>query len=170
MSHKNNIDEVCRRALERCRFSAPDHPIDYAAVPENARVKNSWSNRACFDSHRFRRRGYLVSVEVASLVPLGVWAGKEERKEKLLNDWVRGVLWSPLLVKAYFTNVGWTIDRVLDFDIALFLADQGQRTIGLQIIEADDPPATQTKLDTLAKGLFNKRGAHCPVIKARIAY
>jgi hypothetical protein len=170
MSHGNNIDEVCRRALERCRLSDTDHSINYSALPENVRVKNALSNRARFDGHRLRRRGYIASVDATSLVSLGKWAGKESRDERLLDDWVRGVLWLPLLVRAYPTNLGWTIDRVLDFDIALFLASQGQGAIALQILEAGDPPATLDNLDLLKKGLFNKRGDHCPVQHARITY
>lgn len=173
MNYLTNIQWWCKRAYERVKNRLPDSQVNYAFIPEKARVKNTLSERAYFDSHRYRRRGYLAIVPADEFVSLGKIRTppiSSARYVDLLNAWLRGVIWSPIVVQAEVTPDGWVINRVRDFDIAVFLHQKGQRTLTIQLLENPDRPASKENLDLLKGGLSNQRGDTCSVLYSRITY
>lgn len=173
MNYFANLQWWCKRAYERVKHRLPTNVTNLAFIPEKARVKNTLSNRAFFDSYKHRRRGYIAIVPASEFVQLGKLKTPpitSERYIELMDAWLRGVIWSPILVQAELTGDGWVINRVRDFDIAVFLSQKGQRTVTIQLVENPDRPATKENLKLLEGGIYNRRGDWCPVLFSRITY
>lgn len=173
MNYFANLQWWCKRAYERVKHRLPSGDTNYAFIPEKVRIKNSLSNSAYFDTFKYRRRGYIAIVPADEFVQLGKLRTppiSSERYIELMDAWLRGVIWSPIIVQAEVTPDGWVINRVRDFDIAVFLARKGQRTITVQVMENPDKPATKENLSLLKGGIANRRGDTCQVLFARITY
>lgn len=173
MSYFANLQWWCKRAYERVKHRLPTVKTNYAFISEKARVKNTLSERAYFDSFKYRRRGYIAIVPAAEFVEMGKVKTPpitSERYVELMDAWLRGVIWAPIIIQAEATHSGWVIHRVRDFDIAVFLSQKGQRTLTVQLIENPDRPATKENLNLLSAGLYNRRGQHCNVLYSRITY
>jgi len=172
MSYRTHIANQCKRAVDKQLKALPVIAQDYSAIPENARVSNRLSGRAHFNHYRYRRRGYLLHIEVEGLVRIGARKiiGDESRQLALMNAWLKGVIWPPLLIIAKVIDDNWVVQTIRDYDFALFLVEQGQRYLHAQLIENPDVAATKANLALLGKGLFNRRGDCCPVNASRIAY
>lgn len=167
-----SIPKWLLRQYEKVRAKGPNTAsgVRYQDVPSAARVTNQLSNRAFFASCVYRRRGYIAQVEVSDFVNLiSNPLLKPERQEELLNAWLRGAVWQPLLCMGRVEGDRWILDSFKGGDIAVFL-DGRQRFLNIQLLEPDDPPATKENLAKLKAGLFTRSGKRCPVNFARATY
>ena len=168
---KKQIEEWCRQAYEQAfKRAAYVGQNKYNGIPDAARVLNQLSRRAKFASCVMRRKGYIAHVKAAELLPLvdDVHLSSEQRAN-LEGAWVGGILWKPLFVVAEANKDRWTIVSVKGIEIAAFLATKGC-DVSIQVVEPDDRPATQEKLELLRAGLFNSDKAHCPINAAQVTY
>ena len=168
---KQQIQEWCRQAYEQAfKRAAYVGQNKYNDIPDAARVLNQLSRRAKFASCVMRRKGYIAQVKAIELLPLvGDFSLSSEQRSNLEGAWVGGILWKPLLVAAEANKDRWTIVSVKGIEIAAFLATKGC-DVSIQVVEPDDRPATQEKLDLLRTGLFNSDLIHCPVHSAQATY
>jgi hypothetical protein len=117
-----------------------------------------------------RRKGYIVHTSAAELSALrNTYVLPEERRAVLEDNWLRGSLWQPPIIKARPTKDGWVIHAIADMDVIAFLGTK-QSMVVIQIIEREDVPATKEKLLLLREGLFNTAKQYCPIHFARITY
>ena len=164
----DTIKEWCRRAYDRvAKSKLPLRDVLYQDIPEAARVSNRFSNQARFASCAMRRKGYMVQVDSSAFAALKPIVIDPKRRAAMEDAWLRGVLWTPLIVQARVTPRGWVLMEVKDYDIAHFLAERKLR-ISLQVIEDIDVPANVENLEELKNGLHNAKGEHCPVLSAII--
>ena len=173
------IHRWLQRQYEKVRARGPKSAPDarYQDVPQAARITNPLSNRAAFASCVYRRRGYIAQVAVSEFVALlPAWQQAVpdgdvmfEREQELMNAWVRGVIWPPLLCLAAVENGRWVLRSCRDAEIALFL-DGRQQLLNIQFLVSNDPPADKGKLALLQAGLFTPSGKRCPVVFARATY
>jgi hypothetical protein len=165
---KDNLDATCRRLHSRSKqtTSAPD----YTALPVNARPTNRLSNRAVFANCTIRRRGYIAYVQAEQLaLLLGAELNKADR-QRLENDWIRGKVWLPPLVRATYSMSGWTVDSVSDGAVATFVAEKNPKQyLPIQVLEQQDVPATEEKLTALRNRIEFKQRSCAPLF-ARITY
>ena len=139
-------------------------------LPVEALPVNRLSNRAVFTNCAVRRRGYIAYVKAADVARAAPSELLEGQRARLENDWARGKLWAPLIVKAKVTERGWQIRAVKDAAVAVFLAErQPDRFIPIQVLEEQDVPATEENLELLKRGIYADQ-THCEVLFARITY
>ena len=166
------IHRWLQRQYEKVRARGPKSAPNarYQDVPQAARITNPLSNRAAFASCVYRRRGYIAQVAVSEFVALLPDGDVTfEREQELMNAWLRGVIWPPLLCLAEVEDGRWVLRSCRDAEIALFL-DGRQHLLNIQILESGDPPANKEKLALLQAGLFTRSGKRCPVVFARATY
>ena len=159
----------CRRAFDRARGKR-DRSVDYTTIPEGARPKNALSKRTICYSSRLRRQGYMVYVQVQELSKHVDAHLTDERYVDLMNDYLKGVMWEPLLVRANFNHGKCKVLSIREPDVVTFMRAVSANTIVLQVLEERDVPATQENLDLLSAGLYFLDGSHCPVLYSRITY
>ena len=157
-------DAWCRQAYERAlRNAAYVTQNKYQDIPEAARVLNQLSGQAKFASCVMRRKGYIARLRATDFAQLDdTFKLSEEQRSNLEGAWLKGILWRPLLVTAEANADRWTLVSVKGIELAAFLATKGCN-LAVQVIEAEDKPATQLGLELLRAGLFNSDGVHCPV-------
>jgi len=160
----------CKRAAERVKHRKAAKRVNYAEIPEGARVRNALSGKALFHGCRIRRRGYIVYVPTEEFCRLGDNYLDDAKRRELMDDYLRGKLWNPMLIRGNFEHGKCKVIGIEDFDTALFMREIGKRTLTLQLLEEEDVPATKEKLELLEAGLYSLRNAYCSVLYARIAY
>lgn len=165
---QNKLRLFCNRIWERVRSKKSE--INYADYPAGVRVRNAFSNKARFAACRVRRRGYIAHVSSEAFCSLGDNFLSDARHHELMGEYLRGKLWSPILVTANFNHGKCKLLGSREFDVAVFMKKVGQRLITVQVLEDDDVPATQEKLDLLNAGIYSMAGSVCPVLYARITY
>ncbi len=164
------VQSWCLNALAKVRGRLVERKVKYQDAPEGARIPNNLSRRAEFNYATKRRRGYCVTVYAKDLLALLPDAAlTDERRATLLDNWFRGIVWQPIMVVADPSKNVWVIDTVSSVDVVVFMAELDE-IIKLQVMEAEDLPATQDKLKLLGMGLFDGWAEHCPVLTSQIVY
>lgn len=165
------IQEWCKQAYDRAlKGKGRPSKTNYQSVPKGARVLNRLSNRAAFAACAMRRKGYIVHTSAADLSDLrNTYVLSDLARAILEDNWLRGALWQPPIVKAKPTEDGWVIQSIDHMEIVAFLGTK-QSMVAIQIIEPEDVPATKEKLLLLREGLFNATKQYCPILSARITY
>jgi hypothetical protein len=161
----------CRQAYERAlRNAAYIKQNKYQGIPEAARVQNQLSGQAKFAACVMRRKGYIAKLRAADFAQLDAsFKLSEEQRSNLEWSWQSGILWKPPLVLAEANKDRWTVTEIKGIEVSTFLATKGCY-MTIQVIESEDTPATQAKLELLKAGLFNSDKVHCPISAARVTY
>jgi len=162
-----NITEWLRRAYEKVSRHVPKPTTDYSSVPKAARVSNTLSNRARFAHCLIRRVGYAAHVATADLAAVEYKPLTSQRYHWMLNAWLKGVTWAPILIEAVVEDGRWMVKDIKNYDVCLFLKDR-QRMMVVQVVEPGFPSGTNEKMSLLNAGLYFPDGKHCPIVFGRV--